>query len=609
MVMQPITQPVPAGVDNSSHPETIWSESTPWGLSPQQILSAYSIRNIQVGLIKADGAGQTIAIVDAYDDPSFVDSSAANSPSSDLARFDQQFGLSDPPSFVKVNQLGSTTNLPGTDPTGAGTPGNWEEEEAMDVEWTHALAPDASIVLVECTANTGPDLYQGVKTAASLPGVSVVSMSWGCSEFSGEATYDSVFTTPSGHQGVTFVASSGDSGSPGLYPAYSPNVVGVGATSLSLTEDNSYDGETVWSGSGNGTSLCEPEPAYQSLVQNTGMRTIPDVSLDGDPNSGVSVYDSYNNTAGYGPWKKIGGTSLGAPCWTALIAIVNQVRVAEGSATLHGPTQTLPALYALAAGGFHIITTPSNLGSSDQSGYEQVSGLGSPVAKILVPALASYDVAPRLAVTTGPPNNIPAGEPFGLTVQAENPDGSIDTGYIGDVSIRLEADPGAETLSGTLTVTAHDGFAVFSGLRLTHAANGYTLCATTDGPATAATAPFAISAASPKETVIATTQLSSSSIATTVWFEDAYGNVASTFNGSVTVQWRSIRGKVRIARYSTLTAAASQGVATISRITLGLGSRSYVLQVSGDGMTTQTIITLRASPALAKPHERGARAV
>ncbi len=608
MVMQPITQPVPAGVVNASHPNTIWSETTPWGLSPQQILSAYAMSDINVGSLKADGAGQTIAIVDAYDDPSFVDSSAANFSSSDLARFDQQFGLSDPPSFIKVNQSGSTANLPGTDPSGDGTPGNWEEEEAMDVEWTHALAPDASIVLVECTANTGPDLYQGVKIAASLPGVSVVSMSWGCSEFSGEATYDGNFTTPKGHQGVTFVASSGDSGSPGMYPAYSPNVVGVGATSLSLAEDNSYDGETVWSRSGNGTSLSEPEPAFQSLVQNTEMRTIPDVSFDGDPISGVSVYDSYNNTAGYGPWKKIGGTSLGAPCWAALIAIVNQVRVAEGAATLYGPTQALPALYARAAGDFHNITTGSSLRSSDQSGYDQVSGLGSPVANILVPALASFDVAPRLAVTTGPPNSILAGEPFGLTVQAENPDGSIDAGYIGHVTIRLEANPGADTLSGTLTVTARDGIAVFSGLRMTHAANGYTLCATTDGPATAATAHFTISAASAKEIVIATAQLTCSSITTTVWFEDAYGNLAASFNGSVTVQWRINSGSVRIARSSTRIARASQGEATIARINLGLSSRSYVLHVSGDGLTAETVINLRASPALAKPRKPRARA-
>lgn len=158
-------------------------------------------------------------------------------------------------------------------------------------------------------------------------------------------------------------------------------------------------------------------------------------------------------------------------------------------------------------------------------------------------------------------------------------------------------------------MTAHNGFAVFSGLSLTRAANGYTLCATTDGPATAVTAPFAISAASPKEIVIATTQLSSSSITTTAWYEDAYGNVASSFNGSETVQWRSNSGNLRIARYSTFTVSARQGVATISRITFGLESRSYVLQVSGDGLTAQTVINLRAIPAIAKPHECGARAV
>src|SRR5262245_46673911 len=102
----------------------------------------------------------------------------------------------------------------------------------MDVEWAHALAPAASIVLVECRSSGGPDLYAGAKTAASLPGVTVVSMSWGAVEYAGEGGYDGNFTTPAGHPGVTFVAATGDNGAPGLYPAYSPNVLAVGGTTL-----------------------------------------------------------------------------------------------------------------------------------------------------------------------------------------------------------------------------------------------------------------------------------------------------------------------------------------------------------------------------------------
>ena len=103
------------------------------------------------------------------------------------------------------------------------------------MEWAHAIAPAASIILIETNSENGADMYTGATTAAGLAGVSVVSMSWGSSEFAGEQSFDSDFTTPSGHQGVTFVASTGDNGAPGEYPAFSPNVVAVGGTTLSLS--------------------------------------------------------------------------------------------------------------------------------------------------------------------------------------------------------------------------------------------------------------------------------------------------------------------------------------------------------------------------------------
>ncbi len=115
---------------------------------PSQIRAAYGINNITFGSIQGNGAGQTIAIVDAYDDPRFVNSSASNFSTSDLAEFDKQFGLPNPPSFTKVNQEGQTSPLPSVDPVGAGGD-NWEIEEALDVEWTHAMAPGANIILVE----------------------------------------------------------------------------------------------------------------------------------------------------------------------------------------------------------------------------------------------------------------------------------------------------------------------------------------------------------------------------------------------------------------------------------------------------------------------------
>ena len=159
----------------------------PVGYLPTDIQTGYGINKIMFGSVVGDGTGQTIAIVDAYDDPAFVNSTAAGFATSDLAQFDAQVGISDPPSFTKVNEEGQTSPLPKTDPAGAGNPnGNWEIEEALDVEWAHGIAPGASIILVEATTDSNADLFTAVETAATLPGVSAVSMSWGLNEFSGE---------------------------------------------------------------------------------------------------------------------------------------------------------------------------------------------------------------------------------------------------------------------------------------------------------------------------------------------------------------------------------------------------------------------------------------
>src|SRR5262249_2532853 len=151
------------------------------------------------GGIKGDGTGQTIAIVDAYDAPTIVN---------DLHVFDVAFGLPDPPSFTRVAQDG-TTNYPPTDPAGSAGAGadTWEIETALDVEWAHAMAPGANILLVEAKSSSDANLIQtAVNYARKQPGVVAVSMSFGGDEFSGEGSaYDTYFTTPTGHDGVTFL--------------------------------------------------------------------------------------------------------------------------------------------------------------------------------------------------------------------------------------------------------------------------------------------------------------------------------------------------------------------------------------------------------------------
>ena len=300
------------GMTKSGEQRAGWGTRSPSGYTPAEIRMAYGLNNIRVSSVAGDGSGQTIAIVDAYDDPDLIDTGPGFS-SSDLAKFDQKFGLPDPPSFIKLSEYDSSAKLPGVDPAGpANAQGNWEVEEALDVEWAHAIAPGASIVLIECNSSDSTDLFQGVVAAAGLPGVSIVSMSWGSGEFGGETAYDGDLTTPQGHEGVTFVASTGDQGSPGEYPAYSPNVLAVGGTSLYLSANGSYNSEAGWSGSGGGTSIYEAAPVYQAAVTGGANRSIPDVSSDADPDTGVAVYDSYNGTSA-APWEQLGGTSVSAP--------------------------------------------------------------------------------------------------------------------------------------------------------------------------------------------------------------------------------------------------------------------------------------------------------
>jgi subtilase family serine protease len=365
------------------------------GYTPAQIKKAYGFDQISFGNVAADGKGQTIAIVDAYNDPNIL---------ADLKVFDMQFGIADPPSLKIVNQAGGSA-LPATD-------SGWAGEIALDVEWAHAIAPGASILLVEARSDSTDDLMAGLKYARSAPGVSVVSMSWGGSEYfswggsesTTQTTYDQYFTTPSGHQGVTFVAAAGDGGTRSgvLWPASSPNVLSVGGTTLNLQSDGTYSSETAWSGTSGGYSQVESEPSYQQNVQSTGARSVADVSYDANPSTGFAVYDSLPDQGESG-WQDVGGTSAGTPQWAALIAIADQGRVVTGLGTLSGASQTLPLLYALYsssyASSFNDITSGGsggyrfrwggggNSGSSASTGYDTLTGLGTPKAAAVVNAL------------------------------------------------------------------------------------------------------------------------------------------------------------------------------------------------------------------------------
>jgi subtilase family serine protease len=365
--------------DLSIIPQT--SGSTVWGYSPAQIAKAYGFDQISFknGTLAGNGAGQTIAIVDAYNDPNIA---------SDLQAFDAHFGVSAPPSFTVENQTGGTNNLPTTD-------SGWAMEEALDVEWAHAMAPKAGIVLVEANSNSMYDLAAAVTTASSAAGVTVVSMSWGSGEFAGETDFNSLFTKPSWHKNETFIASSGDNGSGGgpSFPAVVPNVLAVGGTNMNLTSTGAYGSETGWSGSGGGLSLYEPRPSYQSGATSSTQRSSPDVAYYAGMGTGFAVYDTAGRP-GLSGWIELGGTSAGAPQWAALIAIANQGRVANGELVLDGAAGTLPTLYSLMndpkvySASFHDVTSGQTSTSvSAKAGYDMVTGLGAPQANGVVQGL------------------------------------------------------------------------------------------------------------------------------------------------------------------------------------------------------------------------------
>jgi hypothetical protein len=340
---------------------------------PSQISHAYDFTPITLSKlgsstpVTGDGAGQTIAIVDAYNDPYVW---------TDLMGFDAQWGLKNPPSFRQVSQTGGSTSSIRTD-------SGWAMEIALDVEWAHAMAPQANILLVEAKSALLTDLLKAVDYASAYHGVSVVSMSWGSNEFSTETTYDSHFS-PVTHPGVTFVAASGDSGAPAGWPAVSPNVLAVGGTSLVLNSSGQVSSESGWSGSGGGYSLYEKQSSYQSTAVHSSVRTTPDVAYNADPNSGYYVFDSVPYY-GYAGWWEVGGTSAAAPQWAALVAIANQGQTLQGVGPLNN---TIGDLYKLAStsGLFHDITAGNN-GYPATAGYDLVTGLGSPDAGNLVKAL------------------------------------------------------------------------------------------------------------------------------------------------------------------------------------------------------------------------------
>jgi subtilase family serine protease len=315
---------------------------SPTGLSPGTIKSVYGFTTSAVA-----GAGKTIAIVDAYDD---------TTAEADLGVFSSQYGLPACTTangcFAKVNQTGGTS-YPRKD-------SGWALEISLDVQWAHAIAPGAKILLVEASSNSFANLLAAEDYAKAH--AQYVSNSWGAPEFSGESSYDSRFA----QSGVSFFVSSGDAGLPAEYPSASPNVISVGGTTLQFS-GGTFTAETGWSSGGGGCSAYETATSAQSAfggygqVGCAGKRATPDVSLDADPASGVSVYDSVRYQGQQG-WFTVGGTSASSPMWAGRAAVAGAV---VNAAYVYGTNIT-----------YRDITVGDN-GAQCLFGFDLCSGRGS----------------------------------------------------------------------------------------------------------------------------------------------------------------------------------------------------------------------------------------
>ena len=329
---------------------------SPQGETPQSLRPVYNL--------SVTGGNGIIAIVDPYHY-----ATAQN----DFDTFSRQFGL---PASTDTVCNGSQPCFRMVYATGSKPHKNcgWNQEAALDIEWAHAMAPRAQIVLVEAASNRLTDLFQAVDVATRIiqsdsnMGAGEVSMSWSSSEFSTEAQFDSHFT----NTGVVYLGASGDRGGVNGYPSVSPDVVSAGGTTVNRDSAGTFLSETAWSGSGGGPSSYESRPSYQNaIVAIVGsQRGAPDFSFDSDPASGVSVYDSTRCSGGSG-WLVFGGTSVAAP---SLAGIVNLSSHFYGNSGIE-----LSTIYSNLGNSsdFRDITSGDAGSFSAGPGWDFVTGVGS----------------------------------------------------------------------------------------------------------------------------------------------------------------------------------------------------------------------------------------
>jgi subtilase family serine protease len=381
------------------------------GLTPRQLWTAYDV----VPLFRKGitGSGQTIVVVDSFGSPTIA---------ADLTRFDGYFKLPAPPSLRVIQPAGPVPPYHASNSNRVG----WAEETTLDVEWAHAMAPGAGIVLVETptSENEGTTGFPQIVTAETYvlrhQLGQVITQSFSATEQTFPSAA-SILQFRSAYQlaardHVTVLAATGDTGATSdqynmkdlytsravAWPATDPLVTAVGGTQLSLRANGTrLKPDTAWSGSGGGTSITFSRPGYQDGVGSiTGSaRGVPDVSMDASCRSSVVIYGSFS--AAGGQWNSICGTSLATPLFAGIVALADQY---AGHGRPHGLGVINPALYTLAARhepGIVAVSTGSNThtftqdgqryvvpGFSAGPGYNLVTGVGTIDAASFVPEVA-----------------------------------------------------------------------------------------------------------------------------------------------------------------------------------------------------------------------------
>ena len=407
--------------------------------SPAQIRAAYALPSLPAAGTAVSaaagaqlGAGQTIYLIDAMNDPNVA---------AELAAFNSTFGLPNCASSViapgaslplaPAGVTGCSLSVVYTTSAGAMTASapaydsGWSTEISLDVQWSHATAPLARIILIEAPDASVNSLLGAVELANAM-GPGVVSMSFGSPEGNWSASVDSTFTAVN----MSYLAATGDAGAAVDWPAVSAHVLAVGATTLTYT-GASPRSEIAWSDTGGGISAYVPAPSYQtSTVPGMGVqshRNSADVAFNGDPTTGQYVAVMSPNSATVG-WVSAGGTSLSTPQWAGLIAIANAVRAQGAKGALGAPHSLLYGQIADTAGNYSTAFSDITRGSdgscttcSAKTGYDTVSGLGTPNAAALLPLLEGGTTAVAGPIVTGASIAGTSGTPLSFRVTASAP--------------------------------------------------------------------------------------------------------------------------------------------------------------------------------------------